>query len=332
MTFTPADAALFFSRNDADDRRLGDFAKALPLLTSAEELALALDTAMKGETAKRHFVLAGYPDDEGIRLSGGRPGASQAPDAVRRPLYKMTPQLHGDGGDFAIWDLGNLRPALGDLSARHQMAESFASAALREGARWISIGGGHDYGFADAQAFIRYSQAQGARPLILNFDAHLDVRPTTRGLSSGTPFYRMLETSPALDFAEIGIQGHCNSRSHLEWAEGRGARIVSLEGLEASGNGLMNEVTRVLGDWMVKPRPVFLSVDIDVFSSAVAPGASASYPTGLMPGEIFPLLALLVRRLDVRALGVYEVSPALDSSDLTAKLAAQVIHRVLDPW
>src|SRR5690606_26111453 len=116
-------------------------------------------------------------------------------------------------------------------------------------------------------------------------------------------------------------------RSHLEWVKSRGARVLTQEEIESSGEPLTTAVLRILGDWIIRPRPVFISVDIDVFSSAVAPGCSQSWATSLMPNEFFPCLNVLRGRLDVKLLGLYEVSPPLDHDMRTAKLAAQVIHR-----
>jgi formiminoglutamase len=330
-SFSSADTSLFFSRGDAQDRRLGDLARGLPAMKSPTELDATLREVTVTEKNSRHFVLAGYPDDEGIRLNGGRPGAANAPDAVRRPLYKMTPALSSSRPmGFQLWDAGNLSSAGASLESRHETVTAFARTALDHGVGWIGIGGGHDYGFADAAAFIESVHAKSsARPLVINFDAHLDVRPTTKGLSSGTPFFRMLEKYPDVDFAEIGIQGQCNSKSHLEWVLARGARVVTQEEVEASGESLTTIVQRKLNDWLLRPRPVFLSVDIDGFSSAVAPGCSQSWATGFMPSEFFPCLQLLSQRLEVKMLSIYEVSPPLDQDDRTAKLAAQIIHRVI---
>jgi len=84
-----------------------------------------------------------------------------------------------------------------------------------------------------------------------------------------------------------------------------------------------------LGDWILRPRPVFLSIDIDGFSNAVAPGASQSWATGFLPKDFFQVFNLLRLRLDVRLLGIYEVSPPLDLDAQTAKLAAQIMHRLI---
>src|SRR5262245_48853496 len=36
-------------------------------------------------------VLIGFPQDEGVRRNGGRPGAGEAPGQIRRWLAQMTP-------------------------------------------------------------------------------------------------------------------------------------------------------------------------------------------------------------------------------------------------
>lgn len=324
MKLTPTDGELFFSRQDPEDPRLGDWVRGLTTVSSPLDLAASV--------SRDSFVICGYPDDEGIRINGGRPGAAQAPKAIRRPLYKMAPALSfGPAEKLDLIDAGDLLPSGLDLAARHETAARYSRAALSKGARWIGLGGGHDYGFSEADAYCEWMSASGQRPLVVNFDAHLDVRPTTKGLSSGTPFFRMLEKHRAngLDFVEIGIQSQCNSRSHVEWLRSQGGRILFLDEWLASGQTLDVYMTRHLEDLLLKPRPAFVSVDIDALSSAVAPGCSQSWATGLMPREFFAGYDLLLARLDVRSLGIYEVSPPLDQDDRTSKLAAQVVHRFL---
>ncbi|MCM2282260.1 MAG: formimidoylglutamase [Bdellovibrionaceae bacterium] len=324
MNFQPVSTDLFFSRHDPQDPRLGEFAQPTGALTQAK-------------AGTRAIAVLGYPDDEGIRLNGGRPGAAEAPDRIRRPLYKMTPSALSIAKDVQIADLGNLDAAALSLGERHQAAQRRAQEAYARGYRVLSFGGGHDYGFPDTAAFLQALRDANelaetkTRPLVLNFDAHLDVRPLDRGLTSGTPFFRMLEAYPDVDFAEIGIQAHCNAKSHRDWAESRGTQILSLEDSQASGLDLVTYVTRRLETWLVRPRPTFLSIDIDGFSSAFAPGCSQSWASGFAPDEFLRLLQVLTARLDVRGMGIYEVSPALDTDDRTAKLAALLAHRFIFP-
>ena len=36
-------------------------------------------------------VLVGFPSDEGVQRNGGRAGAAEAPDEIRKQLYGLTP-------------------------------------------------------------------------------------------------------------------------------------------------------------------------------------------------------------------------------------------------
>ncbi len=326
MSFEAIDTSLFFSRNDSLDLRLGDFAQ----LISRDQIF----------NKSASTVIAGYPDDEGIALNGGRIGACQAPDQIRRSLYKMTPDLFTAprfiSPENAILDLGNLVVHSTDgtsIATRHEVVRSTAHEALKLGHRWVGLGGGHDYGFADGAAFLSWAETQQRKPIVINFDAHLDVRPLDKGLTSGTPFFRLLQEfmkSPGdFDFVEIGIQPQCNSRTHYDWAQSHGALILSWPELAMGARSWDRECLHRLSDLLLQSRPAFVSVDIDGFSSAFAMGCSQSWSTGFDPDGFFRVFDVILKRLDVRMLGVYEVSPPLDHDHRTSKLAAQIVHRFL---
>lgn len=302
--FTPADSSLFFSRQDPNDPRLGDLVQ-----TSGTDTAVAV---------------IGYPDDEGVRLNGGREGASLGPKEVRRWLYKMTPhpkrfmKPFSDLGDFA---------GTGDLAARHESAAAAAMTQLARGTQLLTVGGGNDWAFADGAAFLKNYASQ--RPLVINVDAHLDVRPSDKGPNSGTPFYRLLELGIPFDFVEFGIQTHCNAKAHWDYVHSKGGRILTMEEYFDSGLSLIEFSVRELGETVLKKRPTFLAIDVDAFALPFAAGTSAPGPLGLLPHEFWPLYLTWLQRLDVRVLGLYEVSPPLDVSAAAAKWAAQLAHGFL---
>lgn len=298
--------SLLYSRQDPDDPRLGDLSKSL----TPEEFL------------QSSFVwgVLGYPDDEGIRLNGGRVGAALAPTQVRKFFYKMTPSLfssHMEG----VADLGDVQSLA--LPERHEFARQIVKRVHLQKKQLITIGGGHDYGYADACGFLDAYQDQN--PLVINFDAHLDVRPLERGLTSGTPFFRTLsEFSGKFDFVEVGIQAQCNSQSHLKWAQEHGAQVVSMEDIQS--RGLLTCLQPFLQQ---HNRPTFLSIDIDGFKNAEAPGCSQSWATGLSVESFLSFLSEAKSQLNVRSMGIYEVSPPLDVQDQTSKLAALLIHHLL---
>jgi formiminoglutamase len=309
--FRPIDKELLFSRDDAEDPRLGE--------------SVILDESLSPDSG---WVVAGYPDDEGIRLNGGRPGAAYAPPAIRRWLYKMTPSLRMPE-KITLVDRGDLDPTLTTLEDRHAHARAEAARTMKAGANWIGLGGGHDYGFPDAAAFI---DAVGlpSNPLVLNFDAHLDVRSSRNGFHSGTPFRRFLEEFPQTDFVEIGIQSQCNSKFHLAWLEDHpNADVLFLDDLTAGGGPAGPRICEALLPRLERPRPIFISVDLDAVSSAFAPGCSQSWPYGLTPNDLMLALDFICARGRVRGAGFYEVSPPLDHDDRTSRLAAQLIHKIV---
>lgn len=315
------DPKLLFSRNDPSDRRLGEIVQAQPASKSIESVRSAFSKSAIGT------YLVGYPDDEGIRLNGGRPGAKEAPDRIRNYFYRMTPPAFLQESAIALYDLGNIAVDGRGLESRHELALQVQREVQSHGSRAISLGGGHDYGFPDAAAYCEAAIKRGERPLVINFDAHLDVRPMDKGPTSGTPFFRLLENFPEIDFVELGLQSQCNSKTHAEWLLARGGRISFEEERHARGQTLTDTLLGLLGDSALSKRSAFLSIDIDGFTSAVAPGASQSWPTGFEATDFFQCFSWCLHRFDVRAIGIYEVSPALDTDDRTSRLAALIAHR-----
>lgn len=302
------DKTLLFSRNDPQDPRLGE---------------MVLTEWPPG--SRPGVEIFGWPDDEGIRLNGGRSGAAEAPDRIRRFLYRMTPSVTETTLPRLV-DRGNLWPEA-PLAERHAQGREAVSGAFTRGHSVLTFGGGHDYGFPDAAAFVQSQLALGLRPLVVNFDAHLDVRPTDTSFHSGTPFRRLLqEFGGRFDFLEIGLQPQCNSRAHRDWALAQGAELWMAEDIATT-----DRMDEALSAWLQprRDRPLWVSLDIDAITSRSAPGCSQSWDRGLESAVVFHALERFNQLTEWKGLGIYEVSPPLDTDDRTSKLAAQFAHDFL---
>ncbi|MCB0355998.1 MAG: formimidoylglutamase [Bdellovibrionales bacterium] len=306
MSFLKVENDFILKKNDPTDLRLGDIYNQTTL-------------------AQCPIVLAGYPDDEGIILNGGRKGAALGPNTIRKYLSKMTPNRAIN--DFPkFYDIGNLNIE-NDLEHRHEEVIKICHSFLNQSKKWISLGGGHDYGYPDGAAFLKtYKQSQ---PVVINFDAHLDVRPTDKGITSGTPFYRLLNEFNNFDFFEIGIQEQCNSFAQRQWCQDMGGKILTFNELYDSKSSPVQNFMTFLKGVANTHRPTFVSLDIDVFSASHAMGCSQSWPLGITAHDFLLFFEYIISSFDVRALGIYEVSPPLDLDDRTSKLAAQIIYRFL---
>lgn len=325
MRLIPSQPQLFFSKNDPQDPRLGEIIRSS-----------SMDTLLSTANTKC-FALMGYPDDEGIKMNGGRPGANEAPKTIRQFLYKMTPppkyqdQLKNQTTSF--FDLGDIEVA-NEIHNRHNFAEETHTLIQSKRIKTLTFGGGHDYGFSDASAFLKATLSELAphtlknKPVVINFDAHLDVRPTNNGFNSGTPFYRLLnQYDSQFEFIEIGLQPQCNSLFHREWALNKGAHLFDLN--EVHSTQLQKILTHPLFQKLTPETPVYISFDIDSLSSSEGGGCSQSWATGLKVQECLDFMNQLYRLSDVRGLGIYEVSPPLDHDFKTSKSAALLAYSFL---
>ncbi len=308
LTLCPKE--LLFSKNDPQDPRLGERIETTDI-----------DNLEWGDNLQ-NLCLLGYPDDEGIALNKGRLGAAEGPNGIRNFLYRMTPSMNLPL-NFKISDLGNLKTDV-ELSERHKRGQTIAYNLTKHNKFWASLGGGHDYGYCDTDGFVdAFQRNNQIKPIIINFDAHLDVRTSDAGYNSGTPFYRLLEKwSDQCHFFEIGIQEQCNSRHHYQYVLDHGGQVISIN--EIHEQGLQTILENLFSNF--PHNPCFISLDIDVFASSEAPGCSQSWPTGLSAQEFFPSFNWLIRKLNVRGLGIYEVSPALDINSNTQRLAALLAY------
>lgn len=333
MLLTSPSRDIFFSKNDPQDLRWG-------------EIAL-------NSTLPQTIKLVGYSDSRGVFLNGGRSGAEQAPSWIRKYFYKMTPtekQLEQFNRQYGFMDLGDwcinsnsnqinqasqdhlqvsqdhLQASQDLLKDQTQIINHLKSTPYN---KLISLGGGHDYGFVDGTLFLEKNKISPLRPVIINFDAHLDVRPFDGvKVHSGTPFFRLLEDyKNTFEFFELGLQKQCNSPNHWNFAQrDHKAHCYSIDQLRTTES--LSELKNKLLKF--KNHPCFLSIDIDVFSSALAPGCSQSWGQGMNWLEFKEIFSLIVKNLDIQNLGVYEVSPPLDSDHRTSKLAAEIIYHFIE--
>lgn len=255
------------------------------------------------------IVLLGYPDDEGIQLNRGRIGASEGPLAIRSMLSKLCDHCPS----FPIYDVGNLEISK-PFSSRHLAAAKLLE-TIPSGFFPISLGGGHDYAYPDVYNFLKRESKAGT-PVVLNFDAHLDVRKPDPDFNSGTAFYRLLEEFPNFQLIQYGYQKHLNSIEHEKYCFHKNVKMIPFDEIEQSSKNILAKIK----------GPLFLSIDIDGFSSSLAPGVSAANPTGMQWTEFMQIYNWAIQHCDIKGLGIYETSPKLDRDDQTAKLAAHIIH------
>ncbi len=262
------------------------------------------------------IVILGFPSDEGVLRNGGRPGASKAPDEIRKALYKMTPDARSpekfsdliqqteDTGNISVTNnLETDQEKLGDEVARY----------FQQGIIPVILGGGHGTAFGHFQG---YAQVD-LNVSIFNLDAHADVRPLKEGKAhSGSPFRQALEHESGCcrRYSVAGLQPHSVAESHLQFISEHGGEYVFREETNFS----------MLEEWFrgQESGRLMVTLDMDSVDQAFAPGVSAPCTNGVS-SELFIHVAFLAGKCrQVTSFDVSEVNPRYDRDEQTTKLAA----------
>jgi formiminoglutamase len=74
---------------------------------------------------------------------------------------------------------------------------------------------------------------------------------------------------------------------------------------------------------------VYVSLCMDVFAAAYAPGVSAPQALGITPWQMIPALRKLAASGKVISYDLAELSPPFDIDSRTTKLAANLIHNII---
>lgn len=285
------------------------------------------EACLRADPADCRCALLGLPDDLGVRLNRGRPGAKLGPAALRAALARFgTPWDAASGRSLTVgcFDAGDVEPAAGEgeaaLFETHDRVERAARALRERGLVVLAVGGGHDLSLPTLRALSLGEQ----RPLGgINLDAHLDVRAR---VGSGMPFRKLIEGGQldARRFAEVGLGRFSNSREDWLWLSTRGARLVLAD--EVLDRGL--DVDELIA-WATRSGPAFLSVDLDGLDQRAAPGVSAPSPSGLDVRHACRVAEAAGRCPAVQHFDLMELNPRFDVRGRTARVAALLLASFL---
>jgi formiminoglutamase len=280
--------------------------------------------AFEASSAKK-VGLMGYSGEEGVRRNQGRLGTGEGPAAIRKGLGTLAHHLPDN---LPILDYGDIFTWEGDLEATHQVITELTYQLLKSNHFPVWLGGGHDLAFAHGSGVLQFAQETGKKLGIVNLDAHFDLRPLVDGKGhSGSPFYQLASNFPSqFHYLALGIQRAANPKSLFQAAEKLNTKFLVMEDFRLQRWEYIEEQI----SWFLdQVDALYLSVDLDGFSSAFAPGVSAPSPMGFDPEVAFKVFDLLGKSKKLISLDVVELNPAYDQDQATARLAARCVEYVL---
>ncbi|WP_312819916.1 formimidoylglutamase [Kaistella carnis] len=265
------------------------------------------------------FVLHGFAVDEGVKRNKGRIGAKDAPDVIRKNCSNF-PVVHPN---FNLKDFGNITCEDQNLEDAQNKLTEKVQLVLQKGGKSIVLGGGHEVTFA------HYSGIKKAFPTkkigIINIDAHFDNREIDPkiGASSGTGFWQIAQEGN-IQSLHIGIQRNSNTLKLFDTAHQYGMNYILAE--EVFLENLPTLYPKI-EEFIEISDVIYLTICMDVFNAAIAPGVSALAYNGIFADATFMHLFKLILTSDkLIAMDVAEVNPIYDQNEITARLAASLIN------
>jgi formiminoglutamase len=278
------------------------------------------------ETSEVAFGLIGFRCDEGIQRNHGRIGAAEGPTAIRHALARLPLQKQ----TAIYFDVGNIICSDDNLEASQHALGEVVSIVLQQRINPIVIGGGHELAWGHYQGI---AQVYPDKHLgIIHFGSRFNMQPLLshqHGTSSSS-FLQIAEahraTKRRLDYNCIGIQHAANIRQLHEIAKSYDTKIIWADELH---QGQQEKVVDFIDRVIDQNEIIYVSLCLDVFSSAYAPGVNATQVLGLSPWHIIPLIRKIAASGKVICYDIAEMSPRYDFDHHTAKLAANLIYEFI---
>lgn len=259
-------------------------------------------------------VLLGFCCDEGVKRNNGRVGAVDGPSAFR----KVNRHSYKDAGDIICKD--------GDLEAAQQELGEAVKKIVDKGNFPILIGGGHEIAYGHYLGHPDYEDLA-----ILNIDAHFDLRPLLDGNkgTSGTSFTQIgidrKEKNLPFNYYCFGIQRRGNQPFLFEEAKRLSVDFLYADTIQSDPQKASNWIEEIIN----RHERILLTICLDVFAQAFAPGVSAPQPLGLYPKDVIPVIELIAQSKKAIGLDVAELNPAYDQDGQTARLAGALMNLFL---
>jgi agmatinase len=235
-------------------------------------------------------------------------GPAKAPPLIREALYSDSANLFTeDLQDIASMPIEDK----GDFEINEYFdIESISKKNLENESKLLTLGGDHSITYPIIKAHYKHYPSLD----ILHIDAHGDLYEEFEGdkYSHACPFARIMESGLADKLVQVGIR--TLNPHQKEQAEKYNVEIHQMKNL----------------DLVSIPKfenPLYISLDMDAFDPAFAPGVSHNEPGGLSSRQVIDL----IQNLDAEVVGadIVEYNPEKDFQKMTAYLAAKMMKEIL---
>lgn len=276
------------------------------------------------ELKESNITLTTIPYDEGCSCGVG---ASLAPDKIRE-LSAYLPPLTMDGillDKVKLYDFGNVEKCENYFSKLKEVALN----RFELNKFPIFIGGDHSVTIPLQEAFYDYCKKENKTPAIIHLDAHPDICYFYDGskLSHACTNRRSIEYGyKPEDITLIGIRGF--EAEEVEYLSSH-PELKVYNANKCYNYGIDNIIKDLKNKYSDK-YAIYLSYDIDINDPSFAPGTGTPEAFGPTSRMVLELILGLFKELNIKAFDIVEVSPPLDTNDITSWLALKNLYEVFN--
>jgi agmatinase len=309
-----------------------------PLTDPAPRTFFGVPSLRELDMLDAQVAFLGVPYDGGTPEpgipTGQRAGPAAAREATQAQFYY--PRSTGPGGDrgaegwydveadrdyligVTMADVGDVAIQGSDAEANYERITGAARRIAEQGALMVAIGGDHS---------ISYPLGRGMEPFgqfdVVHVDAHADFLDELNGsrLTGASQLRRLAELPFVGTVTALGVRNV--DRAEVDGMRELGGRwATSLDVLNLGAGDVVRETVPETGS-------LYVSIDLDVLDSAIAPGHSLQEPGGLSYRQVRAILVEVARRGRVIGFDVVELNPARDPSGATSRVATWIVTHFL---
>ena len=253
------------------------------------------------------IVMLGLPFDGTVSY---RPGSRFAPEQIRLAswgLEEYSPYFDKHLQDCNFHDAGDLEFPLGNTKKSLDLIEKNVEEIYGDGKRVFGIGGEHLVTLPEIKAVSKFHKDLA----IVHFDAHTDLREEYLGeeLSHSAVIRHSGNIIGFENLKQIGIRS--GMKDEFELMKKYNTKALKYEDLD-----------------ILKNKPIFVTVDLDVLDTSIMPGTGTPEVGGLMFNELLGWFKYL-SNFNIVGADVVELAPDYDSSGASTAVATKVIRELL---
>jgi len=267
------------------------------------------------------IIIVGIPFDY---TASFRSGSRFAPNAIRElashlEFFSLRTMI--DVERVRIADIGNLVVYTSVDKLVYVVRNSVAE-LLDYNKPIIVLGGEHTITLPIVQAVV----AKMGKPCVLVFDAHFDLRDEFMGLRTchATVMRRVAEIVSYANIMFLGVRAV--SQEEIDYVNMK--RIDYIQSSEFRFLGMVEVLNRV-ERWLKSAscQSLYISIDMDVYDPAYAPGVANPEPEGVEPWMLLDLLVRIITNSAKKPIivDIVEYTPPYDISGCTGLLAAKTV-------